>query len=89
MWSPNLLVTVDYEEKRYRGAYYVRGDLFIVEASGLGRKTADAAILNSEVDESAERLAKLMLTELVREGLNDPTLELELAMQGSITQTCF
>ena len=89
MWTPNLLVTVEYQDKRYRGAYCVREELFIVEASGLGRKTTDAAVLNDVVDESAERLAKLMLTELVKEAMEDPTLELELASQGSVTQTCF
>ena len=80
------LVTIKYRGTRYRGTYYIAGNDLVVEAHDIGKKSADAALLDYKLDTSAAKLAKILLMELVKEGIaDDPDLML-LASQGSTTQ---
>ena len=54
---PDGIVTVHLDDKRYRGAYYFRGDEMIVTAYGLRQSTIDPAVLNGEYDKAVLNLA--------------------------------
>ncbi len=84
--SNRLLITIEYQGRRYRGAYFLSGNQLVVEASGLGQETADATILGRQLGKPAEKLAKLLLTELVKETSGLMRQLPELALEGSTTQ---
>ncbi len=84
--SNRLLITIEHRGKRYSGAYFLSGDQLVVEAAGLGRETADARLLNCQSGEPAEKLAKILLTELVKDSLGDRWPLPGLVSEGSTTQ---
>ena len=45
---PDGIVTVHLDDKRYRGAYYFRGDKLVVTAYGMKEQSADMAVLGGE-----------------------------------------
>lgn len=81
---PDGIVTVHLDEKRYRGAYYFRGDKLVVTAYGLEEGSADLAVLAGERGKAALNLAKLVLIDMVR-SIDDIKVPSELCMQGSTT----
>jgi hypothetical protein len=85
---PDGIVSVHLEGKRYRGAYYFRGDQLVVTAYGLKESSADMALLQGERGKAALNLAKLVLIDMVR--ASDPMHSMfpSLAQQGSTTQLC-
>ena len=46
---PDGIVTVHLNGKRYRGAYYYRGQELVVTAYGLQESSADLAVLEGEL----------------------------------------
>lgn len=87
---PDGKVTVHLDDKRYRGAYYFRGDKLVVTAFGMRESTADLAVLGDERDgKAAVNLAKLILIDMVRDQMDVPDWTPELALQGTTTQIFF
>lgn len=86
LMSDRLVITIEHRGRRYSGAYYLSGDQLVVEAAGLGQETADARILGRKLGRPAEKLAKLLLTELVKENTGEMRPLSELALEGSTTQ---
>ena len=84
--SDRLLISIEHRGRSYRGAYFLSGDQLVVEAFGLGQETADATILGRQLGKPAEKLAKLLLTELVKENSGEMRQLSELALEGSTTQ---
>ena len=82
------IITVRVDSTRYRGAYYKEGDRLVVEASGLGIRSMDATILGDELGAPAEKMAKLMLHDLVNEGTQTNLEPVILAAQGTTTEIC-
>lgn len=86
---PDGIVTVHINDERYRGAYYFRGDELVVTAYGFRESSVDMAVLGDERGEAALNLAKLVLTDMVKESLNIPNLDPGLSLQGTTTAICF
>jgi hypothetical protein len=86
---PDGIVTVHLDDKRYRGAYYFRGDEMVVTAYGLRQSTIDLAVLNGERGKAALNLAKLVLIDMAKGAQAVPELEPLLCMQGSSTAICY
>ena len=86
---PDGIVTVHINDERYRGAYYFRGDDLVVTAYGFRESSVDMAVLGGERGEAALNLAKLVLTEMVKESMNVPNLDPALSLQGSTTAIYF
>ena len=86
---PDGIVTVHLDDKRYRGAYYYRGDTLVVTAYGLTQSSADMRVLGGERGKAALNLAKLVLIEMVREAGELDSFEPRLSLQGSTTAICF
>ena len=84
--SPDGIVTVHLNGKRYRGAYYFRGDQLVVTAYGLQESSADIAVLEGERGKAALNLAKLVLIDMVRDAMDVSSLNPGLSLQGSTTQ---
>ena len=64
---PDGIVTVHLDDKRYRGAYYFRGDKLVGTAYGMKEQSADMAVLGGErCGKAALNLAKLVLIDMVR-----------------------
>lgn len=87
---PDGIVTVHLDHKRYRGAYYFRGDQLVVTAYGYQQTSVDLAVLNGERGKAALNLAKLVLIDMIREkaALDDsafPHFHPGLSLQGSTT----
>ena len=82
---PDGIVTVHLEDKRYRGAYYFRGNDLVVTAYGLRESSADMSVLGGDRGKAALNLAKLVLIEMVKESEDIPTWGPELSLQGSTT----
>ncbi len=82
---PDGIVTIHLDDKRYRGAYYFRGDRLVVTAYGYRESSVDLAVLNGERGKAALNLAKLVLIDMVREALLHPGL----ALAGSTTAIFF
>ena len=76
------------DDKRYRGAYYFRGDRLVVTAYGYHESSVDLAVLNGERGKAALNLAKLCLIDMVREA-DVPLLHPCLARAGSTTAIFF
>ena len=45
---PDGIVTVHFNDERYRGAYYYRGDKLVVTAYGMKESSVDLAVLDGE-----------------------------------------
>jgi hypothetical protein len=86
MKLPDGIVTVHLDDKRYRGAYYFRGDQLVVTAYGFKESSAELAVLGDERGQAALNLAKLVLIDMVREAQEVPDWHPELALQGTTTQ---
>ena len=86
---PDGIVTVHLDDKRYRGAYYFRGDEMIVTAYGLKQSSVDIGVLAGERGNAALNLAKLVLIDMVREVTDVPGMDPGLSLQGSTTAICF
>jgi hypothetical protein len=86
---PDGIVTVHLDGKRYRGAYYFRGERLIVTAYGLEQSSADMSVLSGERGKAALNLAKLVLIEMVRDAGELDDFEPRLSLQGSTTAICF
>ena len=86
MKLPDGIVTVHVDDQRYRGAYYFKGDELVVTAYGLRQSSADLAVLGDERGDAAVNLAKLVLTDMVRQSQGTPDWHPELALQGTTTQ---
>ncbi len=86
---PDGIVTVHFNDERYRGAYYFRGDELVVTAYGFRESSVDMAVLGGERGEAALNLAKLVLTEMIKESLNVPNMDPALSLQGSTTAIYF
>lgn len=86
---PDGIVTVHLDDKRYRGAYYFRGDELVVTAYGLKQSSADMSVLGDERGTAALNLAKLVLIDMVRETVEIDGLEPGLSLAGSTTAICF
>ncbi len=82
---PEGIVTVHLDDKRYRGAYYFRGDEIVVTAYGLRQKSVSAEALAGERGSAAVNLAKLVLVDMVREVVDIEGLDPGLSLQGSTT----
>jgi len=82
-------VTVHLDSKRYRGAYYFRGDKMFVSAHGLRQSSIDLAVLDGERGKAALNLAKLVLIDMVKSAQAAPELEPLLCVQGSTTALCY
>ena len=82
---PDGIVTVHLDDKRYRGAYYVRDETMVVSAYGLRQSSMDLAVLNGERGQAALNLAKLILIDMIKSSQAVPDLEPVLCMQGSTT----
>ena len=87
---PDGIVTVHLDDKRYRGAYYFRGDKLVVTAYGYRESSVDLAVLNGERGKAALNLAKLVLIDMIRDkaALDDagfPEFHPALSLQGSTT----
>ena len=80
---PDGIVTVHLNDERYRGAYFFRGDKLVVTAYGLQESSADLAVLGGERGKAAINLAKLVLIDMVRDGMNVENLPPGLSLQGS------
>ena len=85
---PDGIVTVHLNDKRYRGAYYFRGDKLVVNAHGLRESSADLAVLNGERGKAALNLAKLVLIDMLRDVTDVPYQDPGLSLQGSTTRLC-
>jgi len=86
---PDGIVTVHFNEERYRGAYYFRGDKLVVTAYGFKESSVDAAVLNGEQGKAALNLAKLVLIDMIK-GVADVHFPYpELSIQGSTTAICY
>lgn len=86
---PNGIVTVHFNDKRYRGAYYFRGDILTVTAYGFQETSVDMAVLGEERGKAALNLAKLVLIDMIK-GVEDTGFPYpELCIQGSTTAICF
>ncbi len=83
---PDGIVTVHLDSKRYRGAYYFRGDQLVVTAYGLQESSANLAVLEGERGKAAVNLAKLVLIDMVRDVMAVPNLDPGLSLQGSTTR---
>jgi hypothetical protein len=83
---PDGIVTVHLDSKRYRGAYYFRGDKLVVTAYGLQESSANLAVLEGERGKAAVNLAKLVLIDMVRDVMAVPNLDPGLSLQGSTTR---
>lgn len=86
---PDGVVTVHIDDVRYRGAYYFKGDEFVVTAYGLRECSTDVSVLAGENGKAAMNLAKLMLTEMVKNTVHVRGLDPGLSLQGSTTQMCY
>ena len=85
---PDGIVTVHLDDKRYRGAYYFRGEELVVTAYGYRETSVDLAVLNGERGKAALNLAKLVLIDMVRDA-GIPILHPGLALAGSTTAIFF
>jgi len=83
------LITVELDGTRYRGAYALEREYLVVEAYGLGRKEIDASLVDYMLGEPARKLAKLILTELIKEHVGRGHEFIDLVTQGSTTQVTF
>ena len=86
---PDGIVTVHFNDERYRGAYYFRGDKLVVTAYGLKESSVDLAVLDGERGKAAVNLAKLVLIDMVKAVSDAPFLDLGLSLQGSTTAICY
>ncbi len=86
--TPDGIVTVHLNDKRYRGAYYFRGDKLVVTGYGLRESSADLAVLNGERGQAAHNLAKLVLIDMLRDITEVPYQDPGLSLQGSTTRLC-
>ena len=86
---PNGIVTVHYDDKRYRGAYYFRGDMLVVTAYGYQESAVDISVLSGERGKAALNLAKLVLIDMIK-GVADVGFPYPgLSLQGSTTAICY
>ena len=85
---PDGIVTVHLDDKRYRGAFYFRGNELIVTAYGLKEGSADLSVLGDERGKAALNLAKLVLIDMVRATVDDLGISPGLSLQGTTTQLC-
>ena len=85
---PDGIVTVHLDDKRYRGAYYFRGEQLVVTAYGYRETSVDLAVLNGERGKAALNLAKLVLIDMIRDA-DIPILHPGLALAGSTTAIFF
>ena len=84
---PDGIVTVHLDNKRYRGAYYFRGEKLVVTAYGMKEQSADMAVLGGERSgKAALNLAKLVLIDMVRASQAIPDWSPEFALCGTTTQ---
>ncbi len=86
---PDGIVTVHLDDKRYRGAYYFRGDKLVVTAYGLRQSAVDADVLSGERGKAALNLAKLVLIDMVRDAMQEPIPDFGLSLAGSTTAICY
>ena len=82
-------VSISYDGMIHRGCYCVDSGQLIVEAFGLGIKSADAAVLEGDLGKPAEKLAKLLLMEQIRESATDIKRWAERSAAGSTTRICY
>lgn len=86
---PDGIVTVHYNDERYRGAYYFRGNELVVTAYGFRESSVDMAVLGDERGDAALNLAKLVLIDMIKESMNVPDMDPALSLQGSTTAIYF
>lgn len=86
---PDGIVSVHLGNKRYRGAYYFRGDKLVVTAYGMRESSADLSVLGSERGKAAVNLAKLVLIDMVRASQAIPDWHPELSLCGTTTQLSY
>ena len=82
---PDGIVTVHFNDERYRGAYYFRGNKLVVTAYGFRESSVDMAVLGGERGDAALNLAKLVLIDMIKESMNVPNMDPALSLQGSTT----
>ncbi len=82
-------VSVSYLGMIHRGCYRVDGGQLIVEAFGLGVKSADASVLEGELGRPAEKMAKLLLMEQVKESSTDIKRWAVRSAAGSTTRISY
>lgn len=82
---PDGIVTVHLDDKRYRGAYYFRGDELVVTAYGMREGSIDMSVLGGERGKAAVNLAKLVLIDMVKETFDISCMDAGLSLQGSTT----
>lgn len=84
---PDGIVTVHLDDKRYRGAYYFRGEKLVVTAYGMKEQSADMAVLGGDrTGKAALNLAKLVLIDMVRASHAIPDWNPEFALCSTTTQ---
>ena len=86
---PDGIVTVHFNDERYRGAYYFRGDELVVTAYGFRESSVDMAVLGGERGDAALNLAKLVLIDMIKQSMNVPNMDPALSLQGSTTAIYF
>lgn len=86
---PDGIVTVHFNDERYRGAYYFRGNELVVSAYGLRETAVDMSVLGDERGKAAVNLAKLVLIDMVKVALDVPNIDFGLSLQGSTTAICY
>ena len=90
MTTQRMIVSVKLFGKRYYGSYHLQNDRLHVESVGLGTISADADILDGQLDASAQKFAKLLLMELVKENSTGTAWRMPvLEDTGSTTQCSF
>jgi hypothetical protein len=83
------IVTVTVDGIRYRGAYKLEEQEFIVTAYGLAGARMDASLLSDGGDRVVLNLAKLMLTDMVNQAGESSADDLTLTMQGATSTICY
>ena len=86
---PDGIVTVHFNDERYRGAYYFRENELVVTAYGFRESSVDIAVLGGERGDAALNLAKLVLIDMIKESMNVPNMDPALSLQGSTTAIYF
>ncbi len=82
-------VSVSYHGLIHRGCYCVDSGQLIVEAFGLGVKSVDASLLEGDLGEPAQKLAKLLLMEQIKESSTDIRRWKERSAAGSTTRISY
>ena len=83
------IVTVTVGDIRYRGSYRIQGEDFLVTAYGLVGARMSASLVADGSQKVVLNLAKLMLTNMVKQQSDTPGTDLTLSMQGATSTVCY